>query len=185
MSDRTRKGAREERSLLISQGRKRCGECGIIKSLVEFGKKKNGAGGVQGRCNSCLTKARLEYNIRNRSIINERNRDWRKSNPEKYKQSLYGWRDKNPEKLRAISNRRRARRASAAGHCTAAQIDARFEYHGNRCIYCGCGGKMTIEHLIPLSRGGTNWPANIAPSCLSCNATKHDRTHAEFTDLIK
>lgn len=87
----------------------------------------------------------------------------------------------NPEKLKANWHRRRARKLGALGSYTPEQLQARFDYYGNRCIYCGDQDtKLTIEHLIPLSRGGTNWPSNLAPSCKSCNCKKHTKTHKEY-----
>ena len=47
------------------------------------------------------------------------------------------------------------------------------------CIYCG-DIATTVEHLLPLSRGGTNREGNLAPSCARCNYRKQDRTVAEF-----
>lgn len=89
-----------------------------------------------------------------------------KKSRQKYRQSEYG-KKKRDEKRK----QRRASERGAAGKASAEQIAARYEYHGNRCIYCGCGGKMTLEHIIPLSHGGTHWPANLAPACHMCNST--------------
>lgn len=33
----------------------------------------------------------------------------------------------------------------------------------------------TIDHVIPLSRGGEHLPANVQAACLRCNSAKHDR----------
>ena len=45
---------------------------------------------------------------------------------------------------------------------------------GKLCIYCA-GGCETVDHLIPLSRGGTNYEGNLAPCCRRCNSSKCDR----------
>ena len=52
-----------------------------------------------------------------------------------------------------------------------------------RCAICGkpirfCD--MTIDHIIPLSRGGTNAPDNLQLSCRECNFMKSALTMAEF-----
>ncbi len=96
----------------------------------------------------------------------------------------------NPEKNRASEQRRRARKANAKGTFTADDWKARLAYHGYKCIYCGIEKAdtkekyLTMEHLIPLSRGGTNYPSNLAPSCKSCNCKKHTKTHFEFIEYL-
>lgn len=67
---------------------------------------------------------------------------------------------------------RRARKAGAGGCATAAQVRARIDYYGGVCAYCG-GPYEHLDHVIALARGGTNWPANLRPSCACCNLTKH------------
>jgi 5-methylcytosine-specific restriction endonuclease McrA len=47
------------------------------------------------------------------------------------------------------------------------------------CSYCGSPGTpktnpLTIDHIIPLSRGGTNRRDNLTVACLRCNVSKHD-----------
>lgn len=49
-----------------------------------------------------------------------------------------------------------------------------------RCIYCGSNSNLTIEHLIPVSRGGMGKRENLAVSCQSCNTDKDNATHTEY-----
>lgn len=47
---------------------------------------------------------------------------------------------------------------------------------GGRCMYCGCeDGPFEVDHIVPLSRGGTNDRANLAAACRGCNNKKGDR----------
>ncbi len=48
------------------------------------------------------------------------------------------------------------------------------------CQYCGAtGGPLTVDHVVPVSRGGaTSWE-NCVACCPSCNARKGDRTPEE------
>src|SRR5215470_4698227 len=53
---------------------------------------------------------------------------------------------------------------------------------GNRCQYCGHkfpSSELSLDHVIPLSRGGTSSWENIVCSCLKCNVKKGNRTPAE------
>lgn len=49
------------------------------------------------------------------------------------------------------------------------------------CVYCGAKPqKLYCDHVIPYSRGGRTHPDNLAAACLSCNASKKDRTPGEW-----
>ncbi len=51
-----------------------------------------------------------------------------------------------------------------------------------RCQYCGekkAAGALTLDHILPRSRGGDNSPVNIVTACVACNNRKGDRTPAE------
>ena len=51
-----------------------------------------------------------------------------------------------------------------------------------RCQYCGekkPAGELTLDHILPRSRGGDNSPVNVVTACLACNNRKGDRTPAE------
>jgi 5-methylcytosine-specific restriction endonuclease McrA len=46
---------------------------------------------------------------------------------------------------------------------------ARF---GNRCLACGEHKKLTVDHVLAVSLGGTSDISNIQPLCHSCNSRK-------------
>jgi 5-methylcytosine-specific restriction endonuclease McrA len=47
------------------------------------------------------------------------------------------------------------------------------------CQYCGTNKNLTLDHLLPRSRGGeTNW-LNLVTACFRCNSRKGDRTTEE------
>jgi len=51
-----------------------------------------------------------------------------------------------------------------------------------RCQYCGEKKKapeLTLDHIMPRSRGGDNSPVNVVAACLACNGRKGNRTPAE------
>lgn len=45
-------------------------------------------------------------------------------------------------------------------------------YYGNRCANCHRRKKLTKDHIIPVSKGGTDHIKNIQPLCQSCNSSK-------------
>jgi 5-methylcytosine-specific restriction endonuclease McrA len=53
---------------------------------------------------------------------------------------------------------------------------------GYRCQYCGTRGgtfDLTIDHILPVSRGGSTSPDNLVSACFACNQRKGDRTPEE------
>jgi 5-methylcytosine-specific restriction endonuclease McrA len=55
-----------------------------------------------------------------------------------------------------------------------------FRRDGNRCIYCGSRENLTLDHVLPKSRGGkTNWD-NLVAACRRCNSRKGDLTTEEM-----
>jgi 5-methylcytosine-specific restriction endonuclease McrA len=112
-----------------------------------------------------------------------RAREWRTNNLDKARASnrnwMRIWAANNPEEKRERALRYDYRACNAPGYATAEQIAARVAYFGGVCSYCG-GPYEHLEHAISLSQGGTNWPANLRPSCEACNLTKGKRTIFEF-----
>lgn len=59
-------------------------------------------------------------------------------------------------------------------------------YSASTCYYCGKeikGRDKTIDHKIPVSRGGTNAIGNLCMCCQSCNSKKNNKTEAEFKEV--
>lgn len=58
-----------------------------------------------------------------------------------------------------------------------------FRDHGAWCIYCGDEAQpLTLDHVRPISRGGSNHPANLVPACSSCNKSKGAKSVEEFLE---
>jgi len=54
-----------------------------------------------------------------------------------------------------------------------------FRRDGHRCVYCGSYDDLTLDHVLPKSRGGiTSWD-NLVTACRRCNARKGDYTPEE------
>jgi len=48
------------------------------------------------------------------------------------------------------------------------------------CAYCGYPYPTEVDHVMPVSRGGTDEPSNLAPACEPCNREKLDSTPEEW-----
>jgi len=123
-----------------------------------------------------------EKNAAWRRANRERNRitnaAWCLANPEKVRANKAAWRAANPEKDGTYT--RRLRRWGIRPELTGADWQEILIRHGGLCTYCGIGGKMTKDHAIPISRGGTDNARNIVPACGPCNSTKRNKTPEEF-----
>ena len=73
-------------------------------------------------------------------------------------------------------HRMRARTYSVEGVWTEAEWQALCERYGNRCLACGSTGPLTVDHIVPLEKGGRNDISNIQPLCRPCNSSKGAQT---------
>jgi len=53
------------------------------------------------------------------------------------------------------------------------------------CIYCKTWLADSVDHLIPVSRGGRDLKTNLASACMPCNMDKGTRTKAEYLALLE
>lgn len=87
---------------------------------------------------------------------------------------------RTPEVTRANRRRnesaRRARKAGSEGTVTAADLAALASILGTDCLKCGSDEQPTIDHVVPLARGGAHHPTNLQPLCRPCNERKQART---------
>lgn len=54
-----------------------------------------------------------------------------------------------------------------------------YKRDGNECVYCGSRKQLTLDHIVPRSRGGKNEWTNLVTCCFKCNIKKADRTPEE------
>jgi 5-methylcytosine-specific restriction endonuclease McrA len=96
------------------------------------------------------------------------------------------WHETYKKKHRAkILNLKRDRRNlenKAKGRHSERQWKELCELNEHKCIICGKEKILTKDHIIPLSKGGSNSIENIQPACRSCNSRK--KNHLENECLI-
>ena len=51
-----------------------------------------------------------------------------------------------------------------------------FARDHHRCQYCGSDRHLTVDHVVPRSKGGLDAWDNVVTSCAHCNRKKADRT---------
>lgn len=123
---------------------------------------------------------------RNREYVNERAKKYRPlqlalqakyraEDPEKFRAKSRAWRKKYPERARVSDANKKAMRKRAEGKFTRADITKLMSLQKAKCIYCprSLKNKFHIDHIHPLSKGGSNWPHNLQLLCEPCNMRKH------------
>lgn len=75
-------------------------------------------------------------------------------------------------------SKRRALKKGAEGSFILAEWELLKKQYGHRCPVCNRKEpkvKLTIDHIIPLSKGGSNYIENIQPLCKPCNSRKRQK----------
>lgn len=56
-----------------------------------------------------------------------------------------------------------------------------FDRDNYTCTYCGDrGGRLECDHIVPVSRGGSNDVENLTTACFDCNRSKRDKLVSEW-----
>lgn len=161
---------------------KQCGICDknfiVIKSRKESAKYcSNKCVGIANKkiipnklCLHCgqLLKARNKYEANNKKYCSRVCDSLRRKKPIEY----------HRENQNRYDHLKRARKYNAEGHFTEEEWSLLKRQYHHRCLCCGRSEpdiKLTKDHIIPLTKGGTNWILNIQPLCRSCNSKKHNK----------
>lgn len=183
---------------------KPCSKCGMPKPLSEFGKDKSKPDGLRPDCKTCRSEYAAKkyvenpeyfqnYREENRDILRQRsneqyhkNTEWyqeyRDTNREYYRQKAIQWAKDNPVKVRNSAHKRRALKRNSTGTHTAQDILDLYNEQNGFCCYCGVELNDTyhVDHVHPLSRGGSNGRENLAIACPDCNRSKSDKLLSEW-----
>lgn len=96
------------------------------------------------------------------------------------------WKAENPEKAKNHLRKRRALKYSASGSHSHEDISAILSAQKAKCASCKKKlsvegpGKYHIDHVMPLSKGGSNDKYNLQILCPSCNLSKHAKDPIEW-----
>lgn len=123
---------------------------------------------------SKLASRKVRY-TNNREATLAQNRQWRDAHLEQHRAQCRQWAKDNPAAMRAIVARRRALVLGAEGSHTAADVRALFEAQDGFCAACRVDLSIAgyhVDHVHPLSKGGSNGPENLQLLCPTCNKKK-------------
>lgn len=88
---------------------------------------------------------------------------------------------RDQEARRALERRRAARLRQAPGLTGTERLRllAAWVQQGRTCMYCP-GPADSVDHVIPIALGGTNYEGNLVPACRACNSRKNDSLLIEW-----
>jgi len=144
-----------------------------------------------------------EYRIKNKDSIRENQKRWEINNPYARRKSYMKYVENNRElinkkykeysktpqgiKARKVSWHNRSKKLrGAGGKLRAEDIAKMMENQKHRCVYCNKGikHKYHIDHINPISKGGTNYIENIQLLCPTCNLKKSDKDPLKFANEL-
>lgn len=150
--------------------------------------------------NKDICRDRLNsWREQNREYVRERDKEYRKTRPDiefakqkryrdTHKDKLYikgkNYRENNREYFRAkYKERADTVKNTSDGSVTQEFCNQLLEAQHYKCAYCGCDltdKNRNIDHIIPLSRGGTHTADNIHFVCVDCNMSKGNKLESEW-----
>lgn len=174
---------------------KLCKKCGNHKPLTltywYFNKRTQKYSSPCKDCSRALCKSWREtnkdydksrkslYYQSNRDKAISRNRAYYQANKENVIEAVKKWEEKNKEYVKLLRIVKRANRAAKSygiqDNLTTKDIELLFDKY-SRCLACSVLDDLSVDHVIPLSKGGPNTLANLQVLCRRCNSGKRDKT---------
>ena len=115
---------------------------------------------------------------------------WRSENKERHLAGVRRWKAEHQERAKLLARagraRRRARAAESGGTYGAGDVLAQYDRQRGRCFWCKSrvGETYHVDHVIPISKGGSNGPENIVVSCRACNLKKAAQHPMDFAGRL-
>ncbi len=129
-----------------------------------------------------------QYREENQEYIAEHKREYRRANHVRLLAEKRIYDRENREKSVQRRHKRRAQMKKTGGRYHSSHIAALYALQEGRCCWCGKtminriinrsaprNQKFTVDHIIPIHRGGSNCWWNLILACQNCNASHHAR----------
>ena len=179
-------------------GTRTCSHCEESKPLLDYYKDKLSTLGHKSYCKDCQKKKVTDNYWKDSEKKKTYQKTHRKLNLGDVREQDRARYEKDKDKrITLVENQahiRRARRNQAPFEPGITRIALR-KRDGDNCAYCGVtlnftratgrkfsGNDATIEHRLPLSRGGKHLWNNVALACRDCNMSKNQKTEEEFAE---
>ena len=151
-------------------------ECDVCGS--EFEARAHNAQRCSDKCKrEAVLAYQREYREANKEAIAERKRKWHEDNREARLAKLREYREAKKEVLaakqrkyrktpagKAAEKRKEAKRRGAPCNGTVKHFQL-----ADKCVRCGSTESLELEHITPISQGGSNHIENLTTMCAECN----------------
>lgn len=158
---------------MVQLSMKRCSKCKQEYPISLFGKRKSAKDGLDSWCKACSKTNFSNWKAVNPERDRQRKADYAKRNPGKEAARKAKWSHNNLDKRAQSYAKRRAMLASCKTYVVSDKDLKRI--FRSPCFYCGKTGKITLDHIIPISKGGSHGVGNLVGACNSCNSSKCDK----------
>jgi 5-methylcytosine-specific restriction endonuclease McrA len=156
---------------------------------------------VHRLCVGCINDFHARWYVANRDKKLKKNKQYLKDNPDVGRAAALKWRNQNLERARQYASKwysdsenneihhgkRRARKLGGGGTHTRADLAAILKAQNYRCAYCDADlrkVKRHVDHIKPLSSGGSNDKTNIQYLCQPCNLSKGAKDPLQFAQEL-
>lgn len=162
---------------------KLCPSCNLDKSLDLFRKNRSKKLGVSSYCKECanaLAKARRPFRTpEQKQKAKASSQSWYANNKSANAAFTKAFLDRNPG-LRShyVSTYRARKRDNGVFAISKHEIASLLL---KPCFYCGDNlQKITLDHIVPISRGGRHSIGNLVSACMPCNSSKGSKFITEW-----
>ncbi len=167
---------------------KKCKKCDLPKPLPRFipnrAQQVQDGGGKEAFCACNKAKAKVYYRKTRLARI-VKGHEWYEQNQELFAQYIKDYRADNLARYRVHWKKGRQRRKELKKRQFVAPVVFKDIYIRDRGICYLCGqivprNQLSLDHIIPLSKGGTHEPDNVALAHFSCNSSKGSMSYSDF-----
>jgi len=158
-----------------------CTKCKVEKPITEFGVKRQRKDGISPWCKACNAADANRYYHENREAVKAR----RPKDPDSKARAVArskAWRKNNPERDRINRRREEAIRRDRELNNGVFHVTHK-DYRrilSSPCQKCGSLEDITVDHIIPIVRGGRHAIGNLQALCRRCNCSKRGLLEIEW-----
>ena len=106
---------------------------------------------------------------------------YRQENSERRVATAKAWNQANRERFTLHVANSHIKRKIAKDAKSYKILDKEYKkLYNSPCAFCGATEKITMDHIIPISRSGNHSIGNLQPLCRSCNSSKKSRLVSEY-----